>query len=710
MSRVNTKIKNDGCHQSMALDLILRTFINSKEFNEMPQKNWEAVSRLIPGTTPRQIARRYEELQQQQPLAPLANDINSLFGKNISYGGGNVSFMASKLSRPDSETSSQEKTEQKSHSRPTSAKVKTSSSGSVSRSDKESSSKSRNSGSSLSDAGPMMVIHVCDEAKNVKQDFQCPRDLLITEMKYFADYLSTDAHRWEEVDISVHCDVQIFDWLMKYVKRKIKDMPEPTKLEPNNVISILISSDFLKMDSLVQKCIEYCHGHMNAILATPCNMNCINDKLVTRIADLFNHNELDDIKDRKDKFKSKLFCKKVEKLFESENSTLCSPENASTLFRCGVCKKLLTKNLQSKVKCAQSRMTIDQKGQLQYSHQRDQNWDVNEFILDLKNELKTWREVYWRIWGAVNYLQCSRCKETFPCSYLGGCKMHLEQPVFVDTDSCGGLIGTFPCCKQKSLRFDPKQPNTGCRSRDHVVSIPSHAGVDGATQAKSRVYDDLLAHKDAICMPPVETEEPDDNEVNVFIYEEHACGLKNDSSSSSKSKIDQKVPQPDEEKKETPQPRLEPLMYERQIAFDDDIGFGESEDELGDDEIGKGKRPKLTRKSKFTVDPQAILMDAPDFSIEKNRKWASDKSMRWNQDAQREDDRRRMNEIVSYLTKLRLNAEKREKIKHKEYAGGIFSKLDAQWKMSNLVPASKGSSMAQLRAKPRPGQIRASIT
>lgn len=64
-----------------------------------------------------------------------------------------------------------------------------------------------------------MVIHVCDEAKNLKQDFMCPRDLLINEMRYFAEYLSVDPQRWEEVDISVHCDVQIFDWLMNYVKR-----------------------------------------------------------------------------------------------------------------------------------------------------------------------------------------------------------------------------------------------------------------------------------------------------------------------------------------------------------------------------------------------------------------------------------------------------------------------------------------------------------
>jgi len=57
----------------------------------------------------------------------------------------------------------------------------------------------------------------------VKQDFTCPRDLLVQEMRYFAEYLSTDSQRMEEVDISVHCDVQIFDWLIKYVKRSTRE-------------------------------------------------------------------------------------------------------------------------------------------------------------------------------------------------------------------------------------------------------------------------------------------------------------------------------------------------------------------------------------------------------------------------------------------------------------------------------------------------------
>lgn len=84
-----------------------------------------------------------------------------------------------------------------------------------------------------------IVIHVCDEAKRLKQDFMCPRDLLVKEMKYFSYNLNINvsnsnggsgsgahAHssiptsalskkNLDEIDISVHCDINIFDWLMR---------------------------------------------------------------------------------------------------------------------------------------------------------------------------------------------------------------------------------------------------------------------------------------------------------------------------------------------------------------------------------------------------------------------------------------------------------------------------------------------------------------
>ena len=79
-------------------------------------------------------------------------------------------------------------------------------------------------------------------------------------MQYFSEYLSSDTQFSDEVDISVHCDIPVFDWLMRYAKRGLLEGPqgeildgplEAPSLEPEMVVSILISSDFLKMNSLV---------------------------------------------------------------------------------------------------------------------------------------------------------------------------------------------------------------------------------------------------------------------------------------------------------------------------------------------------------------------------------------------------------------------------------------------------------------------------
>ncbi len=124
-----------------------------------------------------------------------------------------------------------------------------------------------------------------------KRDFICPRDILVREMCYFAEYLSSDALLWDEVDISVHCDISVFEWLMKYTKQGMLSGPygevlteplPPPLLEVNNTVSILISSEFLKMDRLVEECLEFCHDHMSSVAASPCNMACINDNLLTR--------------------------------------------------------------------------------------------------------------------------------------------------------------------------------------------------------------------------------------------------------------------------------------------------------------------------------------------------------------------------------------------------------------------------------------------
>ncbi|XP_021101984.1 uncharacterized protein KIAA1841 homolog isoform X7 [Heterocephalus glaber] len=616
-----------------------------------------------------------------------------------------------------------------------------------------------------------MVIHVCDEGKNLKEDFICPRDLLISEMKYFAEYLSMDAQRWEEVDISVHCDVHIFNWLIKYVKRNTKenkDCEMPT-LEPGNVISILISSEFLKMDSLVEQCIQYCHKNMNAIVATPCNMNCINANLLTRIADLFTHNEVDDLKDKKDKFRSKLFCKKIERLFDPEYLNPDSRSNAATLYRCCLCKKLLTKETERRISCIPGKINVDRHGNIIYIHiswmwwcmpvipaiweteaggsqvqtqPGDKTWDVHEYLNSLFEELKSWRDVYWRLWGTVNWLTCSRCfqfvarrktvdleeqpsdeEKAFLCIEFSHCQYHSEMIVYPTAASSLSAAGTgiYPCCNQKVLRFDPTQLTKGCKVRDHMVALRDQGeGGDLPSCPTSRTLDDLQKHKDVIVVPfskdtvsgpvvgssdekgpecdallePHTSWGPQTGELNAFL------SLKNWT-----------------------------LQLKQQSLFSEEeeytTGSEVTEDEVGDEEEVSKKQRKKEKPKRFTKQPKKQMSspcaqkkekpleksasrDVSPFivSMQKN-KWDATRSLRFNQDAQREDDQRRMSEITGHLIKMRLGDLDRVKSKEaKEFAGGIYSRLEAQIKASVPVSTRQSSSEKNTRSKSRFGQGR----
>ena len=151
----------------VALDLILKTLISTQNFNEIQTKNWEAIAKLIPGTTPGQVARRYEELL-------LTGDVYALnqFEKNYTVPG-----TSSQVSLTESDLSSK-----------TGGSCPGSASQKGDKDEKDASeTKNKHTGRNSEDLGPVMTIHVCDEGKSLKQDFHCPRDLLVQEMKYFAE-------------------------------------------------------------------------------------------------------------------------------------------------------------------------------------------------------------------------------------------------------------------------------------------------------------------------------------------------------------------------------------------------------------------------------------------------------------------------------------------------------------------------------------------
>ncbi|XP_071497150.1 SANT and BTB domain regulator of class switch recombination-like [Diadema antillarum] len=684
--------------RAVALDLMLRTFMNSSEFNDMQPKNWDAIAKLIPGTMPQECAQRFEELQSAAGDLSHVGNFSSLAAQGKPVPRGKNAETSSRRNnkagpRPSSGLQHDRARGKKSgvqQDREGIPAYLTQGESSAQKDAKSSqmSNKDATANQRVKAEGPNIVIHVCDEAKNVKRDFNCPRDLLVREMKYFAEYLSLEAQRWEEVDISVHCDVQIFEWLMRYVHRHIPERQASVpKLEASNVISILISSDFLKMDALVTECVQFCHKHMSAIVSTPCNMNCINDKLVTRIASLFTDVEADDVKDKKDKFKSKLFIKKIEQLFDPSNVS-------ATMYKCQHCKRLLTRESQSLLKCLPSRLSIDRTGRLVYHHQRMTSWDVNDYLISLHTELKAWRDVYWRLWGQVNVLKCSRCKQVFQCSELGQCRLHPKTPVFVKSVDQGSLkatvVGSYPCCDQPAYRFDPLEQSTGCESKDHVVTF---SGLDKSDPSRhsqeTRILETLLERRDVICAPSLQPISEKWSDANIFSTDEALSGVI-DEGLGVKGQLHNIFPDDT-----MPFAKHIDVQPEPMASSTDD--WDSSDDEVGDDEEqvkGRGRRQPIRRKqsSKSIVgrDKQASAKSNSNVQIHR-KKWDATRSLRFNQDTQREEDQLRSNFLVQHLIKMRISSgEKLEKTKVKEFAGGMFSKVDAQFRASMQVTKPVG--------------------
>ncbi|CAI9740724.1 Hypothetical predicted protein [Octopus vulgaris] len=275
----------------------------------------------------------------------------------------------------------------------------------------------------------------------------------------------------------------------------------------------------------------------------------------------------------------------------------------------------------------------------------------------------TWRNVYWRLWGLVNYLHCTWCNEMFSCAQFGHCLYHPEEPQFQTAAGRDGEtvssklvspIGHYPCCNQTVCRFDPANLNLGCQARDHIVKplVNKEDSTKDISEETCNLFKDLIAHRDIISISY--------NNTNDFYLWESSD--------------------------------LEGPQYSQD----------ESDDEIGDNEVMKAPRTHV--KKNQVNHTQNLLFDAPEFQPTQKSLWNTQRSVRHNQDAQRQEDQRRMKEMIMYLTKLRLDTEKVEKPK-KEYPAGSFSRIEGQWR-NHILPNMKNLNQPFARAKFRFGPIK----
>ncbi|XP_076624868.1 uncharacterized protein LOC143343648 [Colletes latitarsis] len=316
-------------------------------------------------------------------------------------------------------------------------------------------------------------IHVCDEEKNVKKNFHCPQELLIKKMRYFADI--TAGQKLEEIDISVHCDIVIFDWLMRWVKKDIIKKSEWPILEPNNVIPIMVSASFLQMEPLLENCLQYCHVNMSSILKTSTILTCLDDNLLTRLVERFTNEDVEVLKDKKDKIQSKLYCKLIMSLAEvMPDNKKGHYSSLATLFKCSRCGKSIIQSVSKHVPCIASAMIIDNHGRIRSKHTRDLSWTLNDYIITLRTELRSWRKVYWRLWGDCHFLFCMQCNIYFPIHQIDWCCDHAELPQFFINEQQRPTpfpLGRYPCCSQRAYRFEVLPNREGCRYKEHIPDV-----------------------------------------------------------------------------------------------------------------------------------------------------------------------------------------------------------------------------------------------
>ncbi|XP_060533747.1 SANT and BTB domain regulator of class switch recombination isoform X2 [Cylas formicarius] len=323
-------------------------------------------------------------------------------------------------------------------------------------------------------------IHVCDEVKNTKKTFICNQQLLVEKMGYFAEV--TLGQNLEDMDISVHCDIGIFEWLMQWVKKdSLPDEAFP-KLDAQCVIPILVSASFLQMEPLLHDCLLFCHEHMNEILRTSTNLSCLNDSVLTRLADMYTNTEIEMIKDRKDKIQSRLFSKLIQSLAEPDPASVRGHWwSIARIFKCEKCQLIINPEVAPKIPCVPSCMRLQPDGSVISLHVRDSSWQLNDYIVKLQKLLKTWRKVYWRLWGEGHFLFCNACKRYFPVNQIGWCRYHTDNPQFftLDAQKAPLPIGRYPCCGERAYRFQLLESYSGCQFRQHTVATQDvrHAAV-----------------------------------------------------------------------------------------------------------------------------------------------------------------------------------------------------------------------------------------
>jgi len=464
------------------------------------------------------------------------------------------------------------------------------------------------------DTSNKIIIHVCDEARKVNKDFECDKTALITQMKYFEKLQpsgATQGTALEDLDIAVHCDIKIFEWLMKYLQNP---QSQAKTLEVNTVISILISAEYLQMPKLIDECVQYMKMNLGEIMKLRVDMNCISDNIQKKLANSINIEELDEIKDRRDRLLAKLYMKKLTTLLDDDNNSLS---------RCVYCNKLFTQSQRTWMVCPKACGFIDFHGTVIAEHVADRYWDTRKFLNYLKQSCGlTLKEIYYKIWSHLITLHCGECDQNYIGAEISHCSYHSQKARF----GSGSNNGAYLCCGAPAIRFDTALRTDGCTAKDHTLAN------NWKTPENIRLYNELMKRHNIIAEPFL----------SEHRYNEHYKVLEKKVKEGRLAKVGNNIAidaiaiLPLSKIEDSPSLQVLIQMYASTM---DDCRYSESEDE-DEDEIEEENRIQDRRRKEKLGKGRA---DA----------YSSQQVKAWRLDALRDDDRTQMQNMIKKLKRFR---------------------------------------------------------
>jgi hypothetical protein len=71
----------------------------------------------------------------------------------------------------------------------------------------------------MSTTDSLVAVHVIDKNRDVRKDFLCRKGDILKHMAYFRSHLTQPRDSDSELDITVHCDARVFEWLVNYISQ-----------------------------------------------------------------------------------------------------------------------------------------------------------------------------------------------------------------------------------------------------------------------------------------------------------------------------------------------------------------------------------------------------------------------------------------------------------------------------------------------------------